>query len=67
MASYEEIERLLEDASRLLDAAARQLRDIQLDPKGNVRRIAEALTLVSEIRSQVYVKRPDLKPAYLKK
>jgi hypothetical protein len=67
MASYEEIERLLEEASRLLDAAAHQVRDLELDPKRNVRRIAEAITLACEIRSEVYLKRPDLKPEYLKK
>lgn len=40
MASLEEPETLLKDASRLLDEAAEQIRDLGLDQAKNIRRIA---------------------------
>lgn len=67
MASFEELEKLLEDASRLLDQAAKQIRDLDLEPQKNIRRIGEAVVLVSEIRSQIYRVLPELMPGYLRK
>ena len=67
MASFDELERLLRDASRMLDQAAKQIRDLGLDPDKNVRRIGEAIVLTSEIRNEVYTCRPDLMPEYLRK
>ena len=65
MATYEELEILLNEASHLLDRAAENVRDVGLDPEENVRKIGEAMVLVAEIRQQIYKQRPDLKPEYL--
>ncbi len=67
MASLDELEHLLKEASCLLDNAAKEVRDLGLEPEKNVRRIGEALVLVSEIRNEIYNRRPDLIPEYLKK
>jgi hypothetical protein len=39
VASLDELENLLKEASRLLDKAAAEIRDIVLEPQKNVRRI----------------------------
>ena len=67
MASLDELENLLKKASRLLDKAAAEIRDTGLEPEKNVRRIAEAIVLASEIRNEFYNRRPDLIPEYFKK
>ena len=67
MASFEELEKLLEDASRLLDQAAQQIRELEVEPAKNIRKIGEAIVLASEIRNEVYALRPDLMPDYLRK
>lgn len=67
MASLEELENLLGEASSLLDKAAGEIRDLGLEPGRNVRRISEAIVLVSEIRNEIYTRRPDLMPEYLKR
>ena len=67
MASLDELENLLKEASRLLDKAAAEIRDIGLEPEKNVRRIGEAIVLASEIRNEIYNRRPDLIPEYFKK
>jgi DNA-binding ferritin-like protein len=66
MATYEKLEELLAGASRLLDQAAEQVRDLGLHPDRNIRKIGEAIVLTSEIRKEVYDQRPDLMPDYLK-
>ena len=66
MASFDALENLLDQASKLLDKAADQIRDLELNPQRNVRRIGEAIVLASEIRNEMYERRPDLKPDYLK-
>ena len=67
MASLDELENLLKEASRLLDKAAAEIRDIGLEPEKNVRRIGEAIVLASEIRNEICNRRPDLIPEYFKK
>jgi len=67
MASFDELEKLLETASHLLDASAEQVRDLGLDPQKNIRRIGEAIVLTAEIRTEIYAVRPDLMPDYLRK
>jgi len=67
VASLDELENLLKKASRLLDKAAAEIRDTGLEPEKNVRRIAEAIVLASEIRNEIYNRRPDLIPEYFKK
>ena len=67
MASLDDLENLLDEASRLLDKAAGQIRDLGLDPEKNVRKIGEAIVSASEIRNEIYSRRPDLIPEYFKK
>lgn len=67
MASYAELEQLLEEASGRLDHAAKQIRDLGLNPPKNIRRLGDAIVLVAEIRNEVYALRPDLMPEYLRK
>lgn len=64
--TLDEIDRRLTRAARLLDCAASKIRDAKLDPKRNVRRLGEALVLVFEIQHEIYRKRPDLMPQFLK-
>ena len=66
MASFDELEKLLGQAFKLLDKAAEQIRDLELNPQRNIRRIGEAIVLAAEIRNEMYEHRPDLKPDYLK-
>jgi hypothetical protein len=67
VASFDDLETLLKEASNFLQKAAEKIRDLTLEPEKNVRTIGEAIVLVSEIRSQVYMRRPDLMPEHLKK
>ncbi len=67
MASLDSLNDLLTEAARLLDEASSQVRDLQLNPEQNIRKIGEALANISEVRLQVYAQRPDLAPEYLKK
>jgi hypothetical protein len=67
MASWEELENLLREASNLLDKAAAEILDLGLDPERNVRRIGEAIVLAAEIRNEIYIHRQDLMPEYLRK
>jgi hypothetical protein len=67
IASFDDLEKVLKEATRLLDQATEGIRKLQLEPEKNVRRISEAMVSVSEIRSEVYTRRPDLMPANLRK
>lgn len=67
MASYEELDKLPTDASKLLEQASGQVRDLDLDPATNIRRIGTALTYVFEVTHDIYALRPDLTPDILKK
>jgi hypothetical protein len=65
--SLEYLDYRLSRASRLLDECAKLIRDLELNPQYNITKIAEALTRIFEIRSQIYDQRPDLMPDFLKK
>ncbi|MDN6882707.1 hypothetical protein QMO14_03735 [Variovorax sp. CAN2819] len=66
MASPESIHQLLTVAARLLDRAASEIRDARLEPvRGNIGRTGEILAGIFEIEQQIYLLRPELKPAYL--
>ncbi|MGJ3702489.1 MULTISPECIES: hypothetical protein [Variovorax] len=66
MASPESIHRLLAVASRLLDSAASEIRDAKLEPvRENISQIGHLIAGIFEIQQEIYVLRPDLKPAYL--
>ncbi len=58
--------RELEVAFTLLGACAGMIRDVDLDPPANIRRIGEALGNITEIQFQIYKERPDLIPDDLK-
>lgn len=67
MASHERLEKFLADASRSLNKAACELRDLDFRKDVNIRRIGELITGISLIRNEVYDVRPDLRPGYLTK
>jgi hypothetical protein len=64
--SYESLNELLAEAALKLDRAANAVRDLNLSPENNIRKIGEALANVFEIQHQIYALRPDLKPDFLK-
>ena len=66
MASFRELHRLIVQASKLLNRAAEQIRDLNLDPEVNIHRLGKALAQITEIEFQVYDKRPSLLPSNLK-
>jgi hypothetical protein len=67
MASLDELNEILSKSGELLDRAAEQIRDLRLDSEANIRKIAQILMTIFEIRLQISEQRPDLKPDYLKK
>lgn len=66
IASIDDLEKVLKEATHRLDNCAAAIRDLRLDPETNVRRVGEAIVLVSEIRNEIYKQRPDLMPEDLK-
>jgi hypothetical protein len=65
--SLERLNRQLAMSSRMLDDCAGLIRDLELNPKENIRRIGEALVLIFDVQDQIYEQRPDLTPEHLKK
>lgn len=66
MTSPESIHHLLRVAARLLDQAASEIRDGNLEPiRGNIEHIGRALSEIFDVEQRIYAVRPDLKPAYL--
>ncbi len=66
MAKLDTIHTKLIDASKLLDEAARDMRDGTGMPSEQVARIGAAMAELMLVRHQIYLLRPDLMPAYLK-
>ncbi|MBL8380849.1 MAG: hypothetical protein JNM79_23465 [Burkholderiales bacterium] len=66
MAKLDDIHGKLIEAARLLDAAARDMRDGTGMPAEQVAKIGAAMAEVMLVRHQIYVLRPDLMPGYLK-
>lgn len=66
MAKLDAIHAKLIDASKLLDEAARDMRDGTGMPSEQVARIGSAMAELMLVRHQIYLLRPDLMPAYLK-
>ncbi len=66
MAKLDAIHTKLIDASKLLDEAARDMRDGTGMPSEQVARIGSAMAELMLVRHQIYLLRPDLMPAYLK-
>jgi hypothetical protein len=65
MASLENLDGLLQQAGKLLNEAAHEIRDIPLAPEKNIRAIGEVLIRIFEIQRQIYEQRPDLTPPEL--
>jgi hypothetical protein len=67
MADLKYLNELLWTATRILDSAAEEIRDIPLNhTKENISTIGKALTLIIDIQQQVFRIDPKLKPEYLK-
>lgn len=66
MANLDAIHDRLAVVSSLLDEAAIDIRDSGFASDEHVRRIGQALGLISEIQHAIYGERPDLTPAFLK-
>jgi hypothetical protein len=66
MAKLDNIHAKLLEAARLLDDAAREMRDGTGMPPEQVAKIGAAMAEVMMVRHQIYVLRPDLMPAYLR-
>lgn len=66
MAKLDNIHTKLIDASRLLDEAAREMRDGTGMPPEQVAKVGTAIAEVMLVRHQIYILRPDLMPGYLK-
>jgi len=67
MATLRSLERLLTTASKILNHAATQVRDIPLQPsKDYILKLGEAITLIFEIQREIYKREPSLEPDYLK-
>jgi hypothetical protein len=66
MAGADSIDRLLTVAASLLDQAAAEMRDANLEPvRENIHRVGVALSEVYEIQHAIYAARPDLAPKFL--
>ena len=66
MAKLDTIHAKLMDAAKLLDEAAREMRDGTGMPPEQIAKIGAAMAEVMMVRHQIYVLRPDLMPGYLK-
>jgi hypothetical protein len=67
MGSLDHLNDLLSRSGKLLDEAAREVANVQLNPEQNVKKIAQVLMAIFEIRLEIFQQRPDLKPEYLEK
>ena len=66
-ATLEYLDARLHRSVKLLSSCTSSVRELELNPQRNVRRIAEAMVEVFEIQNEIYKLRPDLMPHYLKK
>ncbi len=66
MAKLDNIHSKLIEASKLLDEAAREMRDGTGMPPEQVAKVGAAIAEVMLVRHQIYILRPDLMPGYLK-
>ena len=63
---YERLDAKLQRAVRLLGESSALLRDLELNPERNIRRIADALWVIFDVQTELYNQRPDLKPEDLR-
>ena len=63
MPSIEELNRLISKCCEDMVDATGVIKDIGLEPiKGNIYKVGKAIAELSELRSEIYKIRPDLKP-----
>ena len=68
MADLKSLNDLLSEASRILDTATTEIRDVPLNPtKENIYRIGKGLDLIFEVQCQIYKIDHSLDPEYLKR
>lgn len=66
MATIESINSLLTVAARLIDSAAKKIRDAPFEPVSeNIEHMGRALASIFEVQHQIYALRPQLMPEYL--
>jgi hypothetical protein len=66
MATLRSLNSLLDDAAKILDQAAAEIRDVPLKPTGdNIQRVGEALSAIHAIQYQICVLDPALTPRFL--
>ena len=61
-----ELDQKLDEAASLLGECRRLLMGVKFEPETNIRRIADALTAIFAIQTDIYELRPDLTPDMLK-
>ena len=66
MAKLDNIHAKLIEAAKLLDEAAREMREGTGMPQEQVAKIGAAMAEIMLVRHQIYMLRPDLMPSYLK-
>ncbi len=64
--SYESLDELLAAAAHKLDSAAALIRDLDLAPDANIKKLGESLVNIFEIQGEIYAVRPDLRPEFLR-
>jgi len=58
--SYESLDKLLTAAASQLNDAAGLIRDLDLAPDSNIKKVGESLVNIFEIQQEIYAVRPDL-------
>ncbi len=67
MATLQTVSALLDEAAKLLDRAAAEIRDVPLRPTGdNIHRIGAALAEIHELQYQICALAPELTPRFLR-
>ncbi len=63
MSTFDELHKLLQSSTEDLVECARAVRDLPFEPVGsNLRKIGNALAEISELRTEIYKSKPQLKP-----
>jgi hypothetical protein len=66
MPDLESLNKSLSVAAKILDTAASDIRDLQIEPREeNIRKVGKALSLIFDIQNQLYAIDSTLKPEYL--
>lgn len=66
MDPLETLNETLKETEKLLIKTAFEIINLRFHPHDNLRKVAEAIANISNIRAQIYEQRPDLAPNYTK-